>query len=286
MLLQFCFRENPLNCRGSLKRISGNPFDFSDTGSCDKDNSLEMKSGLPAVLLVAFFLFAKQAASQTNSEDSIFHQTAVSHSIAVYFKQIGDQSPLYNGSLYAEYPYPFKEGTPFFPLDNFSSGSVVYDGIRFDSVALLYDNLRQLVVLKKDAYLLQLVNQRVTAFEIADHHFVRLEAGNSNPGIPVTGFYEVLYPGRSEVLKVTIQNIQDVASITEGMIHFIESSNAYYVKSGSTFIRVKTRGELIDVFQGHEKEIQKFIKKNKLNFRRDKENTFIQAAGYYDQIAK
>ena len=149
----------------------------------------------------------------------------------------------------------------FFLQTILSTGSVVYDGIRFDSLALLYDDLRQLLVFKKDAYLLQLVNQRVSGFQIAGHHFVRLEAGNSNPGIPVTGFYEILYPGRSEVLKVTIKNITGCASITEGMIHFIESSDAYYVKSGNTFIRVRSRRDLLMFFRGMKRKFRSLSKR-------------------------
>ena len=113
-----------------------------------------------------------------------------------------------------------------------------------------------------------------------------MEAVNSNPGIAVTGFYEILYAGRSEVLKITNKNIQEQASITEGMIHFIESSDLYYMKSGNQYIRIKSKNEMLAVFRGYEKEVQKYLKKNKLNFRKDTNHTLIQAAGYYDQIAK
>jgi hypothetical protein len=35
----------------------------------------------------------------------------------------------------------------------------------------------------------------------------------------------------------------------------------------------------------HKKDIQKFIRKNKLDYRNDTDNTLIQVAAYFDKIA-
>ena len=245
-----------------------------------------MKFGLTAVLLTLCFFSVRPASAQFNTQDSIYYQAALTHTIKVYYNQLGDQSPLYNGSKYIQYPYTFRESTPYFPSDNFNMGTLVYDGMRFDSVALLYDNLRQYLVTSQNGYQLQLINERVSTFSISGHQFIRVVADSSNKEITSTGYYEVLYPGRSRVLKVTNQQIQEIASNTEGMIRYVESGDVYYVKSGMIYIRVKSKQELIKIFSGYEKEIKQFIKKNKLNYRKNKDNTFIQAAGYYDQIAK
>jgi hypothetical protein len=244
----------------------------------------EMKSGLPVILILLWFICCKDAAAQLNSADSISYQSALANTRTIYDKQVGDQSPLYNGSQYVSYGFVFKAGSPYYMSDQFSNGSVVYDGILFSNLPLLYEDLREFLVTKKDGYLLQLINARISSFDISGHQFIRLIADSSNRGIPKTGFYEILYSGRSAVLKKTSKDIQEVASIYEGVLHFVEESDSYFIKRGNVFIRVKSGSELLDAFRDHQKDIQHFIKNNKLKFRKEKESTLIKAAGYYDQI--
>jgi hypothetical protein len=246
-----------------------------------------MNKGLPVFLPLVIGLFSIPVSAQTKLQDSLIFQAALSNTLAVYYSQLGDQSPLYNGSLYTPTGFTFRTGTPYFPSEQFDTGSVIYDGITFGHLPLLYDDLRQLLITKNDNYLLQLVNPRIRSFSIRGHSFIRLVADSLNPGISRTGFFEVLYPGPSKVLKETFKTIVEQPSIEENaIIRFIEESHDYFIRSGNTYRRVKSTGELTDILHDHQKEIRRFMKKNKLNFRRDKENTLIQVAGYYDQIAK
>jgi hypothetical protein len=245
-----------------------------------------MKPGLSAVLYLIFFFQIKTAEAQTVQEDSAFYQSAFDHSISFYFSQLGDQSPLYNGFVYAAYEYNFKTGTPYFPSIHFSPGSVVYDGINYDSLTLLYEDLRQQVVIKKESLLLQLVSERVSAFKISGHAFIRLVADTTNTGISRTGFYEILYPGPSRVLKETIKNITEQASIYEGILRSVSTDYEYFIQRGSDFHRIRSKSDLLKVFRDRQKDIQKFIKKNKLNYRYDTENTLISVAEFYDQVTK
>jgi hypothetical protein len=246
-----------------------------------------MKFRLTAVFPFIVFTISMQADAQSPQEDSLLCQTAISNTISIYKNQLGDQSPLYNGSRYSTTGFIFRTGSPYFLSDSFSRGSVVYDGILFDSLNLLYEDLRELLIVKNDNYLLQLVNQKISSFTISDHSFIRLTADSSSSGIPKTGFYEVLYNGHSQVLKKTYKTIIEEPSVYENtVIRHIDVGYNYYIKIGNGYKRVKSDGELIDLLTGHRKEIQKFIKKNKLKFRRDKENVLIRVAWYYDQISK
>lgn len=246
-----------------------------------------MKKGLWVFLPLTIGLFSHAASAQTKLQDSLIFQTALSNTLAFYYSQLGDQSPLYNGSRFIPTGFEFRTGTPYFLSEQFDSGSVIYDGINFKHLPLLYEDLRQRLVTKIDNYPLQLVNPRIRSFVISGHSFIRLAADSLNPGIPRTGFYELLYPGPSSVLKETFKEIIDLASMEENaIIHFVEESHDYYIKSGNTYQRVKSKSELSEILHPYQKEIRRFMKKNKLNFRKDKENTLIQVAGYYDQIAK
>jgi hypothetical protein len=246
-----------------------------------------MKSGLTAVFSLVILTFVHPVNAQTIQEDSIFYQTALTNTISIYKKQLGDQSPFYNGSRYSPTGFIFRTGSPYFISDSFNLGSVVYDDILFDSVYLLYEDMRGLLVARNNNYLLQLVNPRVSSFNISGHPFIRLTADSSHPGIPETGYYEILYAGRSRLLKKTFKTIIEEPSVYENtIIRHIEETENYYIKTGGSYRRVKSKVELLMLLHDHQKEIQKYIKKTKLNFRKNRENLLILTAEYYDQIAK
>lgn len=226
-------------------------------------------------------------ANAQTAQDSIFYQTAVTNTIAIYKKQLGDQSPLYNGSHYSPIGYVFRTGSPYFISGSFNPGSVVYDDILFDSVYLLYEDLRELLVLRNNNYLLQLVNQRVSSFIVSGHSFIRLTADSLHAGIPKTGYYEILYPGRSQLLKKTFKVITEEPSVDENtVIWHIQKTEGYYIKIAGAYEHVKSKTELLALMHDHQKEIQKYIKKSNLSFRKNREDLLILTAKYYDQIAK
>ncbi len=245
-----------------------------------------MNFRLLIVFIVAGILISSRAVSQSAKDQNDEVDVAMKRTVAVYFDQSGDQSALNNGSLYIPYPYHFKSGSPFSPSEEFEIGSVTYDSLRFDSVALLYDNLRQFLILRKDGYLLQLVSERISGFAISGHRFVRIISDSSNRGLPNTGFYELLYPGPSRVLKLTRQDIQEETSATEGVARYIESADNYYIKKGNRYTHIKSKRELLDIFRDRETEIRHLIKSEKLSYGNDREKTMIRLAGFYDMTVK
>ena len=70
------------------------------------------------------------------------------------------------------------------------------------------------------------------------------------------------------------------------IIRHIEETENYFIRTGGSYHRVKSKSELLTLMHDHQKEIQKYIKKIKLNFRKNRENLLILTAGYYDQITK
>ncbi|HSZ34909.1 MAG TPA: hypothetical protein VK772_16450 [Puia sp.] len=243
-----------------------------------------MKFGLLSIYLLTASLFSNNASAQSQQEDSIFFQTAVDHTVAVYYDQLGDQSRLFNGSLYAGLDLTFQKGSPFFLSDKPSAGSVVYDSIYYPNLAIFYEDYRQTLVVVDHAFPLRLINEKVSAFNIADHHFEYVFS-DLNRGIATAGFYEVLYNGRSRLLKHTSKKIREVLSTSEGLRRYMDEFNDYYIKGRSSYFNVSSKRELFKFVGVHKKEIQRFIRKNNLDFRDDKDNTLSKVAAYYDQIA-
>lgn len=245
-----------------------------------------MKFGLPAIYSLTILLYSLQASGQSKQEDSILFQTALSRTLAVYYDQLGDQSRLYNGSLYQGYDHVYREGSPYFLGSQATRvGSVEYDSMLFINVTLLYEDLRQKLVAVDQGFRLQLINERVNSFTLDGHHFVRVFPVPRYKGLPETGFYEQLYSGPTALLKWTKKDMQETLSTSEGSIWYVTVSNKYFIHTGTSWINITSKKDLLNILGNRRKEIQRFMKKNKLNYRKDRDNTLTQVAGYYDQIA-
>jgi hypothetical protein len=244
-----------------------------------------MKLGLSAFWLLTIVLFSSRTSAQSQQEDSIFYQSALARTTSVYYNQLGDQSPIYNGSLYPDLGYTFQKGTPFFLIEKTGKGSVVYDDILYPNLSIFYEDYRQYLVVIDQAFQLKLVNERISAFTIADHHFVHMYMDSLTKGLPSAGFYEVIYSGKSQVLKHTNKKLREILSVSEGLSRYMDEFDDYYIRSWNTYVLVKSKHEFLNFVGDHKKEVQRFIRKNKLNYRTDKDNTLKLAAAYYDQIA-
>lgn len=237
------------------------------------------------LVVTCFFAFAsKNLIAQSNISDSAFYSAAVHNTISIYHSTVGDQSALLNGRLNAPYPFPFKEGDPYFETNKFRIGTVTYDSILYENVMLLYDELGELLTTLAPYGRMQFISEKVQAFSISGSQFVRIEKDTLNP-MP-TGFYQQLYNGKTAILKKNQKSVREVLESAEGVIRFIDEKPNFYLKKGSRFSAVKTKAELFKLMQDHKKEVQQFIKKNGLNVKNDQQNTIVKVAEYYDQITR
>jgi hypothetical protein len=252
---------------------------------CDLSQSTEMKLGLPVFSFIAVFICSVQVKAQYSKEDSIIYQNALTHTLAVYYDRLGDQSPIYNGSLYQGIDYTFQKGFPYFLLEKIGKGSIEYDNVFYPNLSLIYEDYRQNIVVIDQAFQLKLVNEKIRSFTIDDHHFEYMPLDSLNKGLPAVGFYEVLYAGKSKVLKYTTKKIREILSVSEGLRRYMDESNDYYIRSWNSYTIVNTRHEFLNFVSDHKKEVQRFIRKNDLSYKSDQDNTLKKAAAYYDQIA-
>jgi hypothetical protein len=238
------------------------------------------------LLFVVIFLKVLHTDAQSTSQDSILYENAYTNALSAYNKQIGDQSPLYNGSIYNRYSFFVKTGSPYFLSENFGKGWVIYDNILFSNLSMLYEDLRKCVVYKRDSEEIQLINERISSFSIQGHHFIRLLPDSSQKNIGISDFYEILYDGPSEVLKNSIKTIQEIPTVDEGLTRYVREKDNYYIKVGPGFEPVRSKKDLLNIFQAHKKEIENFLKREKLKYGENTENVLIRTMGYYDQIVR
>lgn len=241
---------------------------------------------MKAVALNIFLLYTFNSFAQTAEIDSINYAKGISNAVVLYKESVYPPTGLYNGRLYADYAYTIKEGNPFFLSPGFNAGSIVCDGLLYENIPMMYDEINEEIVIKDPygIYKFYLVNERVSGFEVLGHKFIRMVENDSNRSVISTGFYDVLYEGNVGLYKKEKKTIQEDITFSEGLKRYIVQTDFYYIKKANLFYPVNNKGSLLSILQNKRKEVQQFMRKNKLNLRKDKEHSFTQVAAYYDSI--
>lgn len=231
-----------------------------------------------------FFSSSNLFAQDTAEPGSSFYQQALANTIAIYHHSFGNQSALYNGSKYGGYPFRMQEGQPFFNSTQPAVGSVSYDGILYDSVLMQYDEIIDRLLINDQANWIQLLTKKVDHFNLFNSDFIPLEMDSTNTNLVSSGFYNLLYSGKISLLKKQIKSIREVISSGLELQRFVDTKDYYYLQKDNRLFQIKSRKEFYKILGNRKKEMQQFIKANKLNFRKDRQNMLTKLTAYYDSL--
>jgi hypothetical protein len=238
------------------------------------------------LLLTGFFLPVTPIVAQSAADDSMLYKKAVYHVIGLYHQAIGEQSGLYNGSQYGKYPFFFAEGGyPFFKEDKPDTGSVMYDGIMYEQVELQYDEVQEVLIMQDSTRRIQLLNQKIAGFTLFNNTFIRIIKDSTAAPLVRTGFYNLLYKGNISLLKREEKIIREDVSTGE-LLRFIDPDVYYYIQKDNIFYSIKKKSSILDIFKDRKKDIRQYIRKNKLNYKKNRDNMLIKVTAYYDQLIK
>jgi len=201
----------------------------------------------------------------------------------IYNPFIEKQSRIYNGVEHLGYSYKIK-GHAYFLQRELSTGTIVYDGLEFANVPMLYDLLKgQVVVQHFDGFSkIGLISSKVQSFSLLNHHFVRLD---SIPGTPITGgFYDELYTGNTKVLVKRGKFIEE--TIKEELEQEFIEINPVFIHKKDSYYAIRSYKTLLTVLKDKAPQVKQYLRKNKIKFRKDPENTILKAAEFYDSTNK
>ena len=238
-----------------------------------------------SLLFLAFFTITLNASAQLSANDSAVYTASVKNALTIYHRSLEKPSGLFNGSQYVIYSHLIRDDHPYFQSDSMNIGNIVYDGVLFENVPMYYDLVKEMIVINDPykIYRLSLINEKVSSFEVLDHKFIRLETDSLNHRAIATGFYDVLYKGTINLYERELKKMQEVITNQE-LYRIIIPQNNFYLEIAGEFHSVNSKRSFLKLMGDRKKEIQQFIKKNKLNYRKDKENTLIRAVSYYDTL--
>jgi hypothetical protein len=230
--------------------------------------------------LISFSLCLVSAYAQQKT-DTTFLSASKKKIVSFYTASIRDQSRLYNGSDYVIY-IPEKEEHPYFMQDDWTTGSVIYEHLLYEGVALLYDVHQDQVITEHNrGNSIRLVPEKIQGFTLFDHTFVRLTQDNDSK--ISEGFYDQLYNGKSKVYAKYFKEYNETLSVKEVIPRFDERVRYYLVK-GENFNVVKSKSSVIQIFEDQKQDVKNFIRKNNIRFKSNRALAIVQITEFYDTL--
>ncbi|MEO8820457.1 MAG: hypothetical protein ABI267_01190 [Ginsengibacter sp.] len=236
------------------------------------------------IFLFLFFtlLFFKPSFSQTVQQN--FNDLQVRNAIDVYNNYNANNAPVYNGEAYLFYIFKM-EGDPYFETGIFSPGWVNYKGRKYESLKLIYDVVRNDLVLLSPFHQLAIVaqNQFVDSFSLLGHTFIALQEDH-NQNLYNSGFYDLLYNGHIQFLE---RRVKTINSKIEGRIvvnQFIDK-NRFYIHKGGLYYLVTNKKDVYRLFKDKIHDVKRFMRKNHLKLRhKNFESDMTKITAFYDQL--
>lgn len=240
-------------------------------------------------LVGIFFINPCQGYSQNFLTDTSGKISSFQRAVNLYHRFLSPETGLYDGSEYAYnayYPFTINEGHPFFQSKNFDTGSVFYNNVLYEKVPLLFDIIKEEVLIHDPTriYIIRLNNESIRWFTIWGHTFIRLKMDSNNNTLLHTGFYDVLYKGNTVLYKKVSKIFKENSASSTGINKYVVELDEYFIKKNKKYYKVKNKKSLLLIVNDRKKEIAKFIKKNKLNIRKNKDDALTKILAYYDAI--
>jgi hypothetical protein len=240
-------------------------------------------------LLLLFLLsplFYLSQAQSGDAYDSAVYRSAMSNTINLYYANSKSVCTCLHGKEYITSPFSFSEGSPYFLTAEAGEGTLVYDHVYYDHVHLLYDELQDNLVFVDESHRIMLLNEKVERFSILGHPFVTFEQQLPLTGDIPGGYVELLYEGNSMMLKKEEKKMSQPNSFsTEERVRVIDTRTVYFLRKENHFFRMDGKKTFLKVWGGYQKEIEAFIKHNKIKFKQELDNDYARVTAFCDQLS-
>ena len=240
---------------------------------------------------VYFFVFTflfvanfSKAKAQFSLQDSLIESQTRDSIVALFNNSFKNNISLYNGSEYLYGGHNIK-GFAYYKSADILQGSVMYNGNLYNDVPMRFDlTTNELIILDyTNNYPIKLVSSKIDFFIIDSNRFINA-ANTYKFTLPqTTGFYEVLYNNKSTVLARKEKQLVLSSKLDENDSHYQEF-DWYYIYANDKLYKVDNEKSVLNVFNNKKAELKKFIKTNKISFRKNFENAIISTAAYYDEL--
>lgn len=223
-----------------------------------------------------------------HAKDSLFVGSVLQDIKNQYSNLLSRDAPVYNGRLYHPFGTLNDNGHTFFLSDKYVSGTIIYDGFSFSGLNIRYDILRdQLVLLNPDqTAAILVIKAHVDSFYLHNHRYIHLKPNSKDVrNFPAPGYYDVLYDGKVTLLAKRIKAVSEKITPTR-VEKTVSQEDNYFLLKNSEYSALRNKKILLKLLQSTQIENQQFMRENKLDFKKDKENAMVRLVKFHDSTIK
>lgn len=205
------------------------------------------------------------------------HETYVSNLKNRYFPYLQSKDYIF---VYSTYYDPSKQENT---LENmgYGTGKLLYDGILYTNQTMRLDLFRnELIILSPDkTYNIVLDPEKVEWFNLFGYKGAYRKEDNYK-NFPGEGYYIQLHEGENNLLKKDSYYL----SKQSGQV-YMNRNVKYYLLKDKVYHQIKNKKSLLKVLHSHKKELEQYIKENRINFDKNNlENAIISIVNHYEKL--
>lgn len=231
-----------------------------------------------------FFCTPLYLKSQT-AADTAFLSIQKKNAIDLYYQSLQTQSGLYNGSEYVPYVTLLKEGHPYFDTTKMLNGSVFYDGMLYNNVPMLYDIIKDELIIQhhNKVFYLQLIKSKIDSFNLMSHAFVHMGRDSSKKDNPREGFYDLLHDGKTKLYARRIKTIQE--SIPDFTVEKrVYAHTRYFIYKNNSYNEVYSQASVLDLLSDKKTLLKQALRKQHIKFKKQREYAIKTIVQQYDAL--
>jgi hypothetical protein len=238
-----------------------------------------------------FLLLSTLTAPRTEAQSSLKDNSTPDSGYAValhqYHAYVAPEVGLYRGIQYMDYDFTVQKGQPFLGPDQVRAGSVWYGGMQYNHVPMLYDLVKeQLVVMDPfNVFKISVYMGLVDSFALDGHLYFRMRDSLA-PSTMRSGFWDRIHQGRLVLLKRERKSLnENIVIASDNVRFFIVPSVSYYFEKGGVYHPVNDKKELFDALKDRRRsEIRRVMRRSGLDWRDNKEQLLQLVAAWYDGV--
>ncbi len=223
------------------------------------------------------------AHAQTLKSDSIAN-SPIEQAEALFHSGIKQQSRLLNGIAFKNYASNVEGSANFQDLVGFTNGDVVYDGLVFNNIPIMYDLYEDKVIsLFSKSTMFSLISEKVSDFYLNNHHFRYINIIDTTKSVVKSGFFDVIYDGKIKILVKRSKKIQLSLGSGDLTYYFVPKTN-YYLEMSGDYVNVDSEKSFLELFKDKKTELKQHLKAEKIKFKKAPEEAMIRIATYYENL--
>ena len=236
---------------------------------------------IKTALLCLLILSVQVSFSQNPISDSIQYEHAVKKARDFYRASMKENLLLFNGSEYGSIGHN-SFGSPFFESDSLLKGSILFMGNWYEDLNFQYDLMIDKLVMYdyKKSYSVTLASEQIKEFIINGHHFYRLQ---NSAVLTKEGFYENLVEAVNKLWARREKKVVLSANAEDRTSRFTQY-NSFFIQKNKLFYPVDDESSLLKTMEDKKDDIKKYIRKNKIKFRKQFESSAVKVLVYYNQL--